>query len=83
VNQIGAPAATPITLSGSLRRSPAGGEVNGYRNFHLSLTLLFQTFDMNRNSLSASIGWRSGKKITILPKALIPLCYIDLLEQQG
>ena len=30
VNQIGAPAATPITLSGSLRRSPAGGEVNGY-----------------------------------------------------
>jgi hypothetical protein len=38
---------------------------------------------MNRNSLSASIGWRSGKKITILPKALIPLCYIDLLEQQG
>ena len=29
-NQIGAPAATPITLSGSLRRSPAGGDVNGY-----------------------------------------------------
>jgi hypothetical protein len=45
------------------------------------IALLFQTFDMKRNSHSSSIGWRDRKKITILPKLLILQCYIDFLEQ--